>query len=175
MHQNKYDVIYILEPSASAEEMTVVSSKIEQVVADAKGTVLKKDDWGKRRLAYSVQKHREGRYVFFHVMIGPEAVAEISRNLHLLEKVIKYTIVKDEISHLKPRPAPVRKSAPEGAVRGTGGSYRTHAPVRRGPESPSPKAPEGTAPKAPEAAAPKEPEAAAAPAEPPATPTTPSN
>jgi small subunit ribosomal protein S6 len=165
MHQKKYDVIYIMEPDSSAEDLSAVSSKIEQIVTDAKGSILKKDDWGKRRLAYLVKKHREGHYVFFHVTMEPETVAEVARNLRLLEKVIKFTIVKDEISHLKPKPKPVRKGpSADGPTRGSTGSSRSHAPAPRAPEAATPRAPEAAAPKAPEA-----------PAAPPATPTPPSN
>jgi small subunit ribosomal protein S6 len=108
----KYDVIYILNPNSTTEEAAAVSAKVEQIVTEAKGTVLKKDDWGKRRLAYLVDKHREGIYVFYHLSIPATAVAEVTRNLRLLEKVIKFSVVKDTISHLKPKPRPVRTSVP---------------------------------------------------------------
>ena len=131
MTQIKYDVIYILDPNSTAEEQAAVSTKVEQVVAESKGTVLKKEDWGKRRLAYLVQRHREGHYVFFHVQVTTEAVAELNRNLRLLEKVIKFMIVKDTISHLKPRPKPIRKAPEEGS------QVRPHAPTRHsGPSAP---------------------------------------
>src|SRR5579862_6255450 len=113
----KYDVIYILDPNSTTEEMTAVSNKVEQIVNDSKGTVLKKDDWGKRRLAYMVEKHREGHYVFFHLSISTETIAEITRNLRLLEKVIKFSVVKDTISHLKAKvkPSRVKTSTTEGS------------------------------------------------------------
>ena len=138
----KYDVIYILDPASTEEEMTAVSSKIEQVVADAKGTVLKKDDWGKRHLAYLVKKHRDGHYIFFHLSIPPETVAEITRNLRLMEKVIKYSVVRDEISHLKPKPRPVRvkTSSPEGSSP-RHGYQRSAAPAPKAPEAKAPEAP----------------------------------
>lgn len=127
----KYDVIYILDPNSTPEEATAVSSKIEQIVADAKGTLLKKDDWGKRRLAYLVQKHREGNYVFMHVSVSPETVAEITRNLRLMEKVIKFSIVKDTISHLKAKVKPPRvKTSTEGSTSRPGGgrtTYQSHS------------------------------------------------
>ncbi len=104
----KYDVIYILDPNATTEDAAAVATKIEQITAEAKGTVLKKDDWGKRRLAYLVQKHREGHYIFYHLSIPVEAIAEVQRNLRLMEKVIKFSIVKDTISHLKAKVKPVR-------------------------------------------------------------------
>jgi small subunit ribosomal protein S6 len=148
----KYDVIYILDPNATAEEGTAVSSKIEQIVADAKGTILKKDDWGKRRLAYSVKKHREGHYIFYHLSVTTETIAEITRNLRLLEKVIKFSVVKDTISHLKAKVKPPRV----GKSTDTSGAHSTHS--RAGSQRSS-----GNAPTNP-ASAPKAPEAQAAPA-----------
>jgi small subunit ribosomal protein S6 len=162
----KYDVIYILDPGATPEESTAVSAKIEQIVADAKGTILKKDDWGKRRLAYAVKKHRDGHYVFFHVSVTPETVAEITRNLRLLEKVIKFTVVKDTISHLKAKVKPPRTPRPEGSSprpgaprhlshssshssgsHSSGSSHSSSAPAASAPVSsaPAPKAPESPA------------------------------
>ena len=131
----KYDVIYILNPNSSTAEIDAVSAKVEQIVTEGKGTVLKKEDWGKRRLAYLVQKHREGHYVFYHLSIPANLVAEVTRNLRLLEKVIKFTIVKDTISHLKPKPRQVRTSTPrpEGSASRAGSSRPVSAPVNPSP------------------------------------------
>ncbi|HVZ80940.1 MAG TPA: 30S ribosomal protein S6 [bacterium] len=152
----KYDVIYILDPNSTTEEQAAVSAKVEQIVADHKGTVLKKDDWGKRRLAYLVQKHREGHYIFFHLQISTETVAEVTRNLRLMEKVIKFSVVKDTISHLKPRPRPVRTSAPRPATSsGPSAPHRSpdavsapsaSAPVSAPAPAPAPSAPAPTNP-----------------------------
>ncbi len=140
----KYDVIYILNPNATTEEAAAVSAKIEQIVTEAKGTVLKKDDWGKRRLAYLVQKHREGTYVFYHLSVSTDTIAEITRNLRLLEKVIKFSVVKDTISHLKPKPRPVRTSTPrpEGSTsrpsyNRSGPSSSSHSSHSSAPVNPS--------------------------------------
>src|SRR5437773_2241136 len=125
----KYDVIYILDPNATTEEAAAVSTKVEQITADAKGTVLKKDDWGKRRLAYAVKKNREGHYIFFHLSISTETIAEITRNLRLMEKVIKFSVVRDTISHLKAKVKPPRV----GKSADTSGAHSTHS--RSGPRS----------------------------------------
>ncbi len=114
----KYDVIYILDTNSTTEEVTAVATKIEQVVADTKGTVLKKDDWGKRRLAYLVQKRHDGHYFFYHLSLPPDAVAEITRNLPLLEKVLKFSVVKATIRHLKANVKKPRVKAPESSSQG---------------------------------------------------------
>src|SRR5580658_2972956 len=145
----KYDVIYILDPNSTTEEMTAVSAKVEQVVTDSKGTVLKKDDWGKRRLAYMVKKHREGHYVFFHLSLSTEAIAEVTRNLRLLEKVIKFSVVKDTISHLKAKVKPPRvKTSTEGTASRPGSVRPMNRPTEA-PVNPSPAAAPATAPTTP--------------------------
>ncbi len=149
---NKYDVIYILDPGSTTEEMEVVSSKVEKVIADSKGSILKKDDWGKRRLAYSVKRHRDGHFVFYHVTLPPDAVAELGRNFRLLEKVIKYMIVLDDISHLKAKVKPprIKTSTTEGPSHGhrpTTGLRTTSAPQAPKPAPETPAVP--TAPAAP--------------------------
>ena len=136
----KYDVIYILDPNATTEDAAAVATKVEQIAADAKGTVLKKDDWGKRRLDYLVQKHREGHYIFYHLSIPVEAIAEVQRNLRLMEKVIKYSIVKDTISHLKAKVKPVRvktSTSPEGSSSRPGYSRPTNPSTIRSSSSQS--------------------------------------
>jgi small subunit ribosomal protein S6 len=133
MNHLKYDVIYILNPNATTEEAAAVSAKVEQIVADSKGAVLKKDDWGKRRLAYLVQKHRDGNFVFYHLSIDTAAIAEVTRNLRLMEQVIKFSVVKDTISHLKAKVKPVRvKTSTEGTT-SRPGSVR---PMNRSSEAP---------------------------------------
>jgi small subunit ribosomal protein S6 len=171
----KYDVIYILDPNATTEDATAVSAKVEQITADAKGTVLKKDDWGKRRLAYLVQKHREGTYIFYHLSIPVEAIAEVQRNLRLMEKVIKFSIVKDTISHLKAKVKPVRvktSTGPEGSSSRPGYSRPTNPSTIRS-ASPSNAAPSTHAP-AQAVAAPVAPAPVAAPVAAPETQNSPS-
>jgi small subunit ribosomal protein S6 len=134
----KYDVIYILNPNATTEEAAAVSAKVEQIVADSKGTVLKKDDWGKRRLAYLVQKHRDGHFIFYHLAIDTTTVAEVTRNLRLMEHVIKFSVVKDTISHLKAKVKPVRVKTSTEGTSSRPGSVRPMNRTSGAPVNPSP-------------------------------------
>jgi small subunit ribosomal protein S6 len=140
---SKYDVIYILNPNATTEDAAAVSAKVEQIVTDSKGTVLKKDDWGKRRLAYLVAKHREGHFIFFHLSIDTAAIAEVTRNLRLMEQVIKFSVVKDTISHLKAKVKPVRVKTSTEGTSSRPGSVR---PMARPTETRSTEAPVNPSP-----------------------------
>ena len=145
---SKYDVIYILNPNATTEEAAAVSAKVEQIVADTKGTVLKKDDWGKRRLAYLVQKHRDGHFVFYHLAIDTATVAEVTRNLRLMEPVIKFSVVKDTISHLKAKVKPVRVKTSTEGTQSRPGSVRPMNRTSGAPVNPSPAPAPATVPAA---------------------------
>ena len=115
MSQFKYELIYILDPASTSDEIQSVAAKIEQLVADAKGTILKKEEWGRRRLAYRIQRFREGHYMFFQVAIDSKTIDEITRNLRMIEKVMKFMVVKEEISHRKIKPPRKKTSRPPGS------------------------------------------------------------
>jgi hypothetical protein len=92
-----------------------------------------------------------------HISVTPETIAEITRNLRLMEKVIKFSIVKDTISHLKAKVKPPRvKTSTEGSTSrpGTGrSSYQGHSSsshsAPRPTEAPSNPSPAPVAPSAP--------------------------
>jgi small subunit ribosomal protein S6 len=64
------------------------------VITTHSGTIDKVDKWGKRRLAYRVDKHREGSYVFFQFTCAPETVKELERRLRVTDSVIKFLTVR---------------------------------------------------------------------------------
>jgi len=64
------------------------------VVTAAGGTIDKTEKWGKRRLAYRVDKHREGYYVLLQFTCGPETVKELERRLRVTDAVIKFLTVR---------------------------------------------------------------------------------
>jgi small subunit ribosomal protein S6 len=114
MSQFKYDLIYIVDPNSTSEEVASVATKVEQLTAAASGSVVKKEEWGRRRLAYRIGRHREGIYAFFQITVDTKTIDEITRNLRLIEKVVKFMVVKEEISHRKPKPPRKKTSRPAG-------------------------------------------------------------
>jgi small subunit ribosomal protein S6 len=122
MHQ--YEVMVILDPSV--EEKTVEPSldKFLNVIRTAKGTVDSVAIWGKRRLAYEIQKKSEGIYAVINMTAPSEAVVELDRQLKLSEAVMRTKVLRAEdvqfsitpIEFVAEKPfkkAPARKSAAE--------------------------------------------------------------
>jgi len=106
-----YELIFIVRPDVGEEVIQAAVQKVTGVVAEAKGEMLTVDEWGKRRLAYPIQKHKEGFYLYLKFTTPPETIKEIERLLKLNEQVIRYLTVK-----LDPRKmvAAVEENAEEG-------------------------------------------------------------
>ena len=89
-----YEELFIIKPEATEEEIDQVIEQLKTVITSAGGTVDKVDKWGKRRLAYRVDKHREGSYVLFQFTSAPETVKELERRLRVIDAVIKFLTVR---------------------------------------------------------------------------------
>jgi small subunit ribosomal protein S6 len=89
-----YEVMVILEPTL--EERTIAPSldAFLNVIKRDGGTVEKVDIWGKRRLAYEIDKHTEGIYAVIDLQAGPAAVQELDRQLNLNESVLRTKVLR---------------------------------------------------------------------------------
>lgn len=90
----KYEVIYILRPELDQEAVQALVEKFQAIIT-AGGEVEKLDVWGKRRLAYEIEKLREGHYVLVNFNASSETIAELDRVLKITDEVIRYLIVRD--------------------------------------------------------------------------------
>ena len=91
-----YEVMVILDPSL--EERTIAPSldAFLTVVKSDGGTVDKVDIWGKRRLAFEIDKHAEGIYAVIDLQANPSAVQELDRQLNLNESVLRTKVLRPE-------------------------------------------------------------------------------
>ena len=89
-----YENLFIVKPDATEEEIDHLIETMSKNVTTAGGTVDKVDKWGKRRLAYRVDKYKEGAYVLFQFSSGPETVKEFERRLRVSDLVIKFLTVR---------------------------------------------------------------------------------
>jgi small subunit ribosomal protein S6 len=103
-----YESIFIINPNLPDEETAGVIKKMQDVVAKQGGEMLKFEDWGKKKLAYEIKKHKRGHYAFFQFKSAPTAISELERTYKLTDSVIKFLTVKLE-KELRTRPAPKPK------------------------------------------------------------------
>jgi small subunit ribosomal protein S6 len=90
----EYETIYILKPDVARDAQEKIASRLSEVLARENGKLTLVENWGRRQLAYPVAKCRRGLYVYLKYLGGGGLVAELERNLRMLDDVIKYQTVQ---------------------------------------------------------------------------------
>jgi small subunit ribosomal protein S6 len=90
----EYETIYVLRPDVERERAQDISDRVSDVIGREGGKLTRIESWGRRRLAYPVEKHTRGVYVYLKYVGRGGLVSEIERNLRLLDVVLKYQTVK---------------------------------------------------------------------------------
>lgn len=91
----KYEVMYIIRPEIDQEAVTATVEKMMGIITNGGGEIIKNDLMGKRRLAYEIQKIRDGVYVLVNFSATPETVKELDRIMKISDEIIRHLIVKD--------------------------------------------------------------------------------
>ena len=89
-----YEALFIIKPDVPDEELDQRVEALRAHLVSHGATVDKVDKWGKRKLAYKVDKYREGSYVFFQFSAEPEIVKEFERRLRVSDIVLKFLTVR---------------------------------------------------------------------------------
>ena len=87
-----YELGFILNPEVSEEQTSAILERIEKIVKNYDGQVVKVNQWGRRRLAYPIEHHRDGNYVFIDMILTPETVLELDRTLKVSEEVMRHLV-----------------------------------------------------------------------------------
>jgi len=107
----QYELVYIVTPEASEQEIADLHTQIEQIVQRFNGTFDKTENWGRKRLAYDIGHHREGTYVVETITGSGELMKEIDRRLRVIDQVIRHLIVRvDEELRVAQRTSEARKA-----------------------------------------------------------------
>ena len=91
-----YEVMYIINPELDEEQTTAVTEKFKGIIENNGGELVKLDKWGKRRLAYEINRKREGFYILMHYKGKPEIAHELDRVFKITDEVIKHLILREE-------------------------------------------------------------------------------
>ena len=88
----KYELMCIIQPDLDETAMNGVLDKVKGWITDAGGNIDKAEVWGRRRMAYSINKHREGQYVLLNVTMNPTATSGLERNLRYQESIMRHML-----------------------------------------------------------------------------------
>ena len=93
---SKYELALVVNAKIEDEAREAVVEKAKGYVARYGGTVTEVEEWGKKRLAYEVQKMREGFYYFIQLEADATCPAEVERHVRIMDNVMRYLVVKKE-------------------------------------------------------------------------------
>ncbi len=132
----KYEIIFVVRPDATDEDVEKLVTQMQGVVSSAGGKVEKVEKMGRRRLAYRVARQREGLYVLFVLEGSGDTVKEFERRLKVTDSIIKFLTVRvdEELKRAekykalrtkqearRPRPKPAPAPAPQATAESAAG------------------------------------------------------
>ncbi len=91
---NFYETAVILNPNLSEEEVKSAVDKITGLVTSSGGEMLKVDNWGKRKLAYELNKHKIGLYIFFIFKSPAETIRKLEDYFKVYDLVVKFLVIR---------------------------------------------------------------------------------
>jgi small subunit ribosomal protein S6 len=94
MADRQYELVYILPPDTTEQQATELHSQVEAVVSRMSGQIEKTENWGRKRLAYDIGKHKEGVYVLDVINGSGDLMKELDRRLKVMDQVIRHMIVR---------------------------------------------------------------------------------
>jgi small subunit ribosomal protein S6 len=90
----KYELVYVVSPEASDDQVAELHSQVDAIVQRMNGQIEKTDNWGRRKLAYEIGRHKEGTYVLEVINGGGDLMKEIDRRLKVTDLVIRHLVVR---------------------------------------------------------------------------------
>jgi small subunit ribosomal protein S6 len=91
-----YELMFISSPNTIEEDINKLTSQLEHTVTDRGGKVTKIEPWGRRKLAYKIEKFDEGIYTLIHIEGTGHEIAEVERRLRVTDFVIRYISVRTD-------------------------------------------------------------------------------
>jgi small subunit ribosomal protein S6 len=113
--QKTYELMVLLHPDLEIDVEAPIN-KVEGLVADAGGKVLKRDNWGKKRLAYRIARQDFAIYVYFEVALPPEGVQQLDSTILITEEVLRHILVVHEENPARPEAKKDEKSEKKAEV-----------------------------------------------------------
>ena len=93
---NKYELAVVVNAKIEDDARTATIEKVKEYITRFGGTITNVDEWGKKRLAYEIQKMREGYYYFIQFESDSSCQAEVEKSVRIMENVIRFLCVRPE-------------------------------------------------------------------------------
>ena len=98
---NHYEAVYIVHPALQEGRLNDIVGKFHNKLTKLKGEILYVENWGKKKLAYAIDKQKYGTYILCQYSLGGEYIKELSQEFELNPNILRYLITKIENSDIK--------------------------------------------------------------------------
>lgn len=114
---NQYEIAILFDPDLEVD-LEKATSRVEKILTDNGAKITNTDNWGKRKLAYTIKKHDQALYVFYAAEIPGENVQKIESILNITDEVIRFLIVRPDFKGMAKAEAEKARKAEIAAKRG---------------------------------------------------------
>jgi small subunit ribosomal protein S6 len=119
-----YELMFVVDPRVSDEEVVAMTHDYRQMIAAGGSEITKEESWGRRKLAYPIEKLTEGKYVVFYIASqgGKTSLPEVEHRMRQNDKILRYLTVRTDLdlkragSRIAPLEPPVQATAPAAAA-----------------------------------------------------------
>ena len=107
--QSLYELVFIVRQDVSSQDIDKVSENLIRIINSYDGSIIKKEYWGLRSLAYAINKNNKGHYVLMGFNASPPCLKELDRRMKLDENIIRHALVT--VEKIDPSiPSPILRS-----------------------------------------------------------------
>jgi small subunit ribosomal protein S6 len=92
----RYELMLVIRPDVADDRSQAVVDRVTRQITTSGGQIIKVAPWGRRRLAYPIDRFREGSYHIVLFAAPPEAIVELEHGLHITEEVLRHLVTRDE-------------------------------------------------------------------------------
>ena len=114
---NQYEIAVLYHPDLEVD-LTKAEERVSKIITDNGGKITATDNWGKRKLAYTIKKQEHAVYVFYTVELPGEGVKKVESTLNITDEVIRYLIVRPDLKAIAKAEAQKAEKAKKQAERG---------------------------------------------------------
>ena len=93
---NKYQLAVVVNAKIEDDDRVATVEKVKEYITKFGGTITNVDEWGKKRLAYDIQKMREGFYYFIQFDADENVPADVEKNVRIMENVIRFLCIRQD-------------------------------------------------------------------------------
>ena len=118
---NQYEIVLFYNPHLEVD-LTIAEERVTKIITSNGGKITATDNWGKRKMAYTIKKQEHAIYVFYTVELPGESVRKVEATLNITDEVIRYLIVRPDLKAIAKAEADKAEKAKKAAERGDRGN-----------------------------------------------------